>query len=86
MKNLRMLITALMFVATLVYTITVVSPVLANPPIPDIPCEGFVCEDVNRKCLIIEPSTPAWYCTNLCYVGGRPKCIGQSGCTLACPD
>lgn len=85
MKNLRTLITVLMLVVTLGYTVIAVSPALAGPPTPDMECFGFACHDYKPSCAAYDPTTPAWYCTNLCIVGGREVCMGQAGCTMACP-
>lgn len=85
MERLRTFFAVLMLVVTLGYTVMAVSPALAGPPTPDVPCEGFVCFDFKASCAAYDPSTPAWYCTNYCLVGSKWKCMGQSGCTLACP-
>lgn len=83
MKNLRTLIVALLLISTLGYTIATVSPVLAGPPNPDVPCEGHVCWLAN-SCLYADLTSPYYHCTNWCYSGGRWKCLGSSSCQSTC--
>lgn len=83
MKNLRTSIAILFLVATLIYAIATVSPALAGPPTPDVPCEGHVCWWAY-SCLFLDPTEPFYHCTNWCYSGGRWKCFGVASCQSTC--
>jgi hypothetical protein len=83
MKTLQTIILALALIATLAYTMGSVVPVLAgqsSPPVPNVACEGYVCRENVLSCILLDPTTPNWTCTNYCLIGGRWRCLGDTDC------